>query len=82
MDLLRAGNARFYDYHYDDALRAWDRALAMDPALCLVHANRAHAERLLAMRTQALADAEAAVACDPNNAEYAAMRDLLRALNR
>ena len=82
MDLLWAGNARFYDYKVDAALRLWDEAIRRDPTLCLAHANRAHALRMMGLRDQALADASAAVVCEPANEEFGAMRDLLVALTK
>jgi tetratricopeptide (TPR) repeat protein len=80
VDALWAGNARYYDYDVDGALAEWDRALRLDPALCLAHANRAHALRTVGLRDQALADARKAADCDPENEEFAAERDLLAAL--
>ncbi len=82
LDLLWAGNAQFYDYKVDDALDRWDEALRRDPTLCLAHANRAHALRMLGLRDQGLADATAATDCDPEDPEYAAMKSLLVALTR
>lgn len=81
-DQLWAGNARYLDYDVDRALDAWDRAARLDPTLCVAHANRAHALRMLGLRDQALADARAAVSCDPEDDEFGAMRDLLAALTR
>jgi tetratricopeptide (TPR) repeat protein len=80
MDLLWGGNAAYYGYEVDRALHYWERALGADPELCLAHANRAHALRMMGQREQALGDAEKAVLCAPNDDEYQAMRDLLAAL--
>ena len=82
MDWLWAGNARFYDYDVGGALEAWHRAWALDPGLCLAHANAAHALRLVGARAEALSQAKRAVRCDPTNEEYVAARDLLVRLKR
>ena len=82
MDWLWAGNARFYDYDVGGALDAWHRAWALDPGLCLAHANSAHALRLVGARKEALRQAEQAVRCEPGNAEYVAARDLLLRLKQ
>lgn len=80
LDLLWAGNAAYYDYNVDGALEYWDRAARTDPTLCLAHANRSYALKSIGLRDQALADANAAVACEPTNDEFVALRDLLAAL--
>jgi tetratricopeptide (TPR) repeat protein len=82
MHWLWAGNARFYGYDVGGALEAWHRAWAMDPGLCLAHANSAHALRLVGARAEALEQAKLAVRCAPDNAEYVAERDLLLRLKR
>ena len=69
-------------YHRAKARVAAHTGAPPGPTLCLAHANRAHALRLIGMRDQALADANAAVACDPEDAAFAAIRDLLAALTR
>ena len=82
MDWLWAGNGRYYDYRAGDALKAWDRALELDPSLCLAWANRAYGLRQIGARDEALRSAEKAVACDRDNEEYRAERDLLLRLSR
>lgn len=81
LDHLWAGNARFLAYEVDEALEAWEVALEADPQLCIAHANRAYALRMLGLRSQALGDATAAAACDPDDPEFGAMKRLLTALN-
>jgi lysophospholipase L1-like esterase len=76
-DWLWAGNHRFYDYRVGAALAAWDRALELDPELCLAQANAAYALRSIGRRSAALESAEAAVLCDPQAAGFRAERDLL-----
>jgi tetratricopeptide (TPR) repeat protein len=80
MDWLWAGNGRFYDYQVDAALQAWEKAEALDPSLCLVYANRAHALRLVARRGASLVAARAALTCDPDNSEFVAAAALLERL--
>ncbi len=79
-DWLWVGNARFYDYDVGGALEAWHTAAALEPTLCLAHANSAHALRLVGARREALAAAKLAVRCDPANAEYLASKELLERL--
>ena len=62
------------------ALEAWHTAAALEPTLCLAHANSAHALRLVGARREALAAAKLAVRCDPANAEYLASKELLERL--
>ena len=78
MDWLWAGNSRFYDYEVDGALEAWKQTRRLDPTLCLAWANEAYALRSLGDRDAALRAATDAVDCDPENAEYAAEKALLR----
>ncbi len=80
MDWLWAGNGRFYDYEVESALAAWEKALKLDPKLCLALANRSHALRLVGRRQAALLDAEKAVSCEPGNAEYQSAEKLLKQL--
>jgi len=80
LDWLWAGNGRFYDYEVDSALTAWEKAEALDPSLCLVYANRAHALRLVARREASLVAAKKALACDPDNSEFGAAAALLERL--
>jgi tetratricopeptide (TPR) repeat protein len=80
MSWLWAGNGRFYDYDVPGALDAWERATELDPALCLAHANRAHALRLLGLRAAAREAAAGATRCEPGNSEYREMAELLARL--
>jgi len=80
MDWLWAGNGRFYDYEVEEAIEAWDRALSLEPELCLAFANRAHALRLVGRRAEALLDANRALSCAPDNTEYQQMVALLTSL--
>ncbi len=82
LDHLWAGNARFYDYDVPGAIEAFDRAARLDLTLCLAHANKAHALRLVGDRAGALAAAREAVACDGTNEEFARELALLQALSR
>jgi tetratricopeptide (TPR) repeat protein len=79
-DWLWAGNGRFYSYEIEDALLAWKRSLALDPQLCVAWANRAYGLRLAGGRDAALRAARKAVACSPENREYAQSLALLERL--
>jgi lysophospholipase L1-like esterase len=78
-DLLRVGNARFYDWEVDHALAAWQQAIRMEPSLCLAFANSAYGLKSVGLRERALKKAKMAAACDPADAEYAQMVTRLEA---
>ena len=80
LDWVWVGNSRYYDYRPRAALDAWKTALKADPTFCLAWANRAYALRQLGARGAALDAAEKATACDPNDREFRAERDLLQRL--
>jgi len=82
LDLVRAGNARFYDWEVEHALSAWQAAIRTEPSLCLAFANSAYALKSVGQREQALKRARMAEECDPDNAEYAEMVTLLKAVTK
>jgi tetratricopeptide (TPR) repeat protein len=80
MDWLWLGNARFYDYALEESLAAYKKSLSLDPGLCLAWANSAYLLRTAGAREEALASAEQAGKCAPQNAEFEEHRALLEML--
>lgn len=60
------GNQAIQEKKYDDAIKHYSQAIAMDPSLVQAYSNRAAAWSLKGVHANALADAEMAIAEDPS----------------